>query len=51
MVHNISHLSKAGERGVGAGEAKYQGPDWLGGPEILIKRLVMGATVKRVGGP
>ena len=27
------------------------GPDWLGGPKILVKRLVIGATVKRVGGP
>ena len=27
------------------------GPAWLGGPGILVKHLVMGATVKRVGGP
>ena len=39
--------SKAGERG---GGQNTWGPDWLRGPEILVKRLVMGATVKRVGG-
>ena len=26
------------------------GLDWLGGPQILVKRLVMSETVKTVGG-
>ena len=44
---------KAGERerGGGQGEAKSWSPDWLGGPEILVKGLVISVTVKRVGGP
>ena len=37
-------LIKAGKRGGGGGA------DWLGGPKILVKCLVMGATVKRAGG-
>ena len=39
---------KAGERG---GGAKYLGPGLVREPEILVKCLVMGATVKMVGGP
>ena len=41
---------KASERGGGIG-AKYLGPGLVMGPEILVKRLLMGATVKRIGGP
>ena len=38
--------------GMGAeGGQNTWGPNWLEGPEILVKPLVMGATVKRVGGP
>ena len=36
---------KAGE----GGGAKYLGPGLVRGPEILVKRLVMVATVKMVG--
>ena len=40
------------EEGRGGGGQNTWSPDWLGGGgEILVKRLVMGATVKRVGGP
>ena len=39
-----------GRREEGGGQNTW-GPDRLGGAEILIKRLVMGATAKRVGGP
>ena len=38
-------------RGGGRGGAKYLGPGLVGGTEILVKRLVMGATVKMVGAP
>ena len=38
-------------RGGGARGAKYLGPGLVRGPEVLVKRLVIGATVKRVGGP
>ena len=50
LVVSTKHTrAKAGKRGRGA---KYlEGPDWLRSPEILVKQLVMGATVKRVGGP
>ena len=41
--------NEAGERG--GGRAKYLEPGLVRGAEILIKRLVMGATVKRVEGP
>ena len=34
----------------GQGGAKYLGPGQVRGPKILVKRLVMSATVKRVGG-
>ena len=37
------------ERGTGR-QKKTWGPNSLGGPKILLKRLVMGATVKRVMG-
>ena len=37
------------EGGAGGGQNTW-GLDWLGGPEILVKRLVSGATVKMVGG-
>ena len=33
------------------GQNTWGGPHWLAGPEIVVKRLVMGGTVKRVGGP
>ena len=48
---SIVLCSKAGEReGAGRG-AKYLGPGLVRGEgEILVKRLVMGATVNRVGG-
>ena len=36
--------------GGGAGEAKYLVPRLVRGLEIMVKRLVMGATVNRVGG-
>ena len=43
---------KAGETGGGQGGGQNTwGPDWLGEPKILVKRLVMGVTVKKVGGP
>ena len=42
-------VGKAGERGRQGGE--YLGPRLVRGPEILVKYLVMGAPVKRVGGP
>ena len=35
----------------GGGGAKYLGPGLVRGRGILVKRLVMGATVKKVGGP
>ena len=35
--------------GKGGGGAKYLGPGLVRGPEILVKRLVMVATVKMVG--
>ena len=38
-------------RGGGRGGAKYLGPGLVRGPEILVKCLVMGATVKMVEGP
>ena len=41
-------LPKAGEKG--GGDAKYLGPRLVGGCEILVKRLVIGAAVKRAGG-
>ena len=47
----LMFLAKAGEREGGRGGQNTWGPDWSGGLEILIKHLVMGATVKRVGGP
>ena len=43
-------LPKAGEKGGGGGDAKYLGPGLVGGGQILVKRLVIGATVKRTGG-
>ena len=49
-------LNKADERRAGGakflrlGLAGGGGLDWLGGPQILVKCLVMGATVKRVEG-
>ena len=50
---NTSIVYHAGPRPArgGRGGANTWGADWLGGPEIVIKHLVMGATVKRVGGP
>ena len=39
---------KAGERG--GGGAKYLGPGLVRGLEILVKCLVMGATIERVWG-
>ena len=43
---------RPGRGGGGAGGgAKYLGPGLVRGPEILVKCLVMGATVKMVGGP
>ena len=37
--------------GGGAGEgAKYLGPKLVKGPEVFLKHLVMGVTVKRFGG-
>ena len=39
------------ERGEGQEGAKYLGPGLVSGTEILVKRLVMGATLKMVGGP
>ena len=39
------------EEGGGQEGQNTWGPDWLGGPEILVKHLVIGATVKRVGNP
>ena len=42
---------KEGRRdGGGGGGAKYLGPGPVGTDKILVKRLLMGATVKRVGG-
>ena len=38
-------------RGGGGQGGNTWGPEWLEGPEFLVKRLVMGATSKRVGGP
>ena len=38
-------------RGGGQGGAKYLGPGLVSRTEILVKRLVMGATLKVVGGP
>ena len=40
-----------GGGGAEGGGQNTCGPDRLGGGEILVKRLVMGATAKRVGGP
>ena len=40
---------KEGRRDRGGG-AKYLGPGPVGTDKILVKRLLMGATVKRVGG-
>ena len=40
-----------GQREGGQGGAKYLGPGLVGGGKILVKRLVMGVTVKRVGEP
>ena len=53
MVNTLSITikPKAGERGGQGGGQNTWGPDWLGGPEILVKRLVMGATFKMVGSP
>ena len=48
---NFDPGNKAGGGGGGAGGAKYLEPGLVRGPEILMKRLVMGATVKRVEGP
>ena len=42
-------LHKAGKRGEQGGK-KNLGPELVRGPKISLKRLVMGATVKRVGG-
>ena len=41
-------LTKVGERGRGA---KYLGPGLVIGARNMVKHLVIGATVKRVGGP
>ena len=43
----ISQMPKAGERG---GGQNTLGPDWFRVPEVLVEHLVMGATIKRVGG-
>ena len=39
---------EGGGQGAGGG-AKYLGRGLVRGPEILVKRLVIGATVERVG--
>ena len=46
-LHNISRPAKGGGGGRGG---KIPGPGLVRGLEIVVKRLVMGATVKRVGG-
>ena len=52
ISHEIDHAFKAGEGGGGgAGGAKYLGPGLVSGPDILVKRLVMGATVLRGQAP
>ena len=46
VIGYFTRLAREGNR-----EAKKTwGPNSLGGPKILLKRLVMGATVKRVMG-
>ena len=50
MVNKMwREINKAGKMGAGGG-ANTWGLGWLGEPKILVKCLVMGATVKRGGG-
>ena len=42
---------RQGRAGGGRQGAKYLGPGLVSEHKIVVKRLVMGATVKMVGGP
>ena len=45
---NGKFMSRPARGGGGAGGAKYLGLGLVSGTKILVKRLVMGATVKMV---
>ena len=52
LLAKVNSIKQGRREEEGRGGAKYLEPGLVrGGDEILVKRLVMGATVKRVGGP
>ena len=51
MLKKVPGRLEQGQQERGKGGAEYLEPGLVRGSEILVKRPVMGATVKRIGGP